>query len=436
MQMRLLVVCAVVVVCNSVLGSDPPPPQIIGVGSSNTQKSVIWTPYPAAAQYTILSKTNVAGVFTNDGSGRVSGYTWSASNTAPAKFYELGVTPLSSNAVLTATVLNRLAYGPTPDELERVTAIGPQAYIDEQLAPDAITETFDTYTAVVTNGVTLPPNTNWSSISVTGRFTSTNLYLYLTVVGDVYIDNVQLRPIYYSNVVQVVGTNTVTNTVISYGANLVDNGDFESALSGPWHVSANLAGSSISSTVACSGNGSLHMVASAPGSTLASAIYQGMAAAQTLANNAPVILSYDYLPNATSSRLTVRLSGSGIVSSADDQADPPTWLYITQTGSATSSNLYIYLTGIPAGITGAVYLDDIKLVAGAVAEAGANHQQHRFPLRRGQSAGFGEHLRDDCFQRHCPIQHRRRSHQQHLHAELLVLAGPLSAHRAAFGQRH
>ena len=37
--------------------------------------------------------------------------------------------PQSTNSLLTATVLNRLAYGPTPDELERVRGIGPDAYI-------------------------------------------------------------------------------------------------------------------------------------------------------------------------------------------------------------------------------------------------------------------------------------------------------------------
>ena len=46
------------------------------------------------------------------------------------------MTPLSGNALLTAGALNRLAYGPTPDELERVASMGPQAYIEEQLVPE------------------------------------------------------------------------------------------------------------------------------------------------------------------------------------------------------------------------------------------------------------------------------------------------------------
>src|SRR5436190_20892255 len=104
MQIRPLVVaaCTGAFICQSLLGSDPPPPQITGVGSSNAQKTVTWAPYPAAEQYSIRSKTNVAGTFTNDGSGAISGFKWTGTNNSAAKFYQLGVTPISSNALLTA----------------------------------------------------------------------------------------------------------------------------------------------------------------------------------------------------------------------------------------------------------------------------------------------------------------------------------------------
>jgi uncharacterized protein (DUF1800 family) len=39
-----------------------------------------------------------------------------------------------------ANVLNRLTYGPTPDEVERINNIGPDAYVAEQLAPWTLTE--------------------------------------------------------------------------------------------------------------------------------------------------------------------------------------------------------------------------------------------------------------------------------------------------------
>src|SRR5207237_9282230 len=88
--------------CVSLAAADPEPAQIIRVGSSNAQQTILWTPYPAAQQYNILSTPNVAGAFTNDGSGKISGYTWNASNTVPAKFYKLGVMHFSRHAVLPA----------------------------------------------------------------------------------------------------------------------------------------------------------------------------------------------------------------------------------------------------------------------------------------------------------------------------------------------
>src|SRR6185369_6675212 len=45
----------------------------------------------------------------------------------------------------------------------------------------------------------------------------------------------------------------------------------------------------------------------------------------------------------------------------------PQWVYVTATGTASSSTLYIYLQS-----AGDIYLDDIKLVAGSVPEAVVN----------------------------------------------------------------
>src|SRR5436305_23213 len=67
---------------------------------------------------------------------------WCSCPDAPGRraFYRVQVTPMSSNSLLAATVLNRLTYGPTPDEIERINAIGPDAYIAEQLAPWSFAE--------------------------------------------------------------------------------------------------------------------------------------------------------------------------------------------------------------------------------------------------------------------------------------------------------
>lgn len=120
-------------------------PAITNFTSSGTRKIIQWIPFPAIKSYKILSSSNVAGPFTTNNGGAISGYSWTGTNTVPANFYKLQVTPLSSNELLTAIVLNRLAYGPTPDELKRILTgpnpIGPAAYIAEQLAPELINET-------------------------------------------------------------------------------------------------------------------------------------------------------------------------------------------------------------------------------------------------------------------------------------------------------
>ena len=127
------------------IAAEPAPPAITNFTSSGTQKIIKWIPYPAIQDYSILSSTNVIGPFTTNADGVVSGFKWTGTSSVPANFYTLQVTPLGSNELLTANVLNRLAYGPTPDDLERIltgpNAIGPDAYIAEQLAPETIAET-------------------------------------------------------------------------------------------------------------------------------------------------------------------------------------------------------------------------------------------------------------------------------------------------------
>src|SRR5437016_11082872 len=110
----------------STLAGDPPPPSIQSISSTNGQKKIHWTPYPAAQQYKVFGAEDLYHPLLEDTSGSIAGFDWESSMAAPLGFYRLQVVSLDSSALLVATVLNRLAYGPTPDELERVTAIGPQ----------------------------------------------------------------------------------------------------------------------------------------------------------------------------------------------------------------------------------------------------------------------------------------------------------------------
>ncbi|MGZ5569028.1 MAG: DUF1800 family protein [Limisphaerales bacterium] len=133
-------------------------------------KNLRFQPYPSASAYTFFGGTNVALLtpdpsfvlspyflntvtITNSPTNIVTltnyGYEWRTTNNLPLSFYQVQVTPMDSNAVLAAHLLNRLSYGPTPDELDRVTAMGPDAFINEQLNPETITETADSLPSIV-----------------------------------------------------------------------------------------------------------------------------------------------------------------------------------------------------------------------------------------------------------------------------------------------
>jgi uncharacterized protein (DUF1800 family) len=149
------------------------PPVLTNANVNGSQFNFSFTPYPSVQSYTFLSTSNLSLPFLVDSNYALVPYNfatnyvtngviittnvtvqfqWQNSNATPPHFARVQVTPLSSNALLTAIVLNRLAYGPTPDELERVltssNAIGPQAFIAEQLAPETVTETVDSFPAV------------------------------------------------------------------------------------------------------------------------------------------------------------------------------------------------------------------------------------------------------------------------------------------------
>src|SRR6266545_1187179 len=238
----------------AITAANPPPPSISSITVSNQQKRISWTPYPATQQYKMF-RTDLVLPWVEDTSGTVSGFEWAAPLGGGLEFHKLQAVPMSDNDLLTANVLNRLAYGSTPDELERVRAIGADAFIQEQLAPELISEN------LAVDSVTTNFGSGWQLFTATGTATSTNLYIYLNVRGDCFIDDIRV----------VAGTNA------GVGLNLVRNGDFELGLStNDWVISPNHAGSAITTAFSQSGGGSLHVVASSGGTTQGSAIWQAV----------------------------------------------------------------------------------------------------------------------------------------------------------------
>jgi concanavalin A-like lectin/glucanase superfamily protein/lamin tail-like protein/CotH protein/Ig-like domain-containing protein len=139
------------------------------------------------------------------------------------------------------------------------------------------------------------PGPQWVYVTTTGTASSSTLYIYLQSAGDLYLDDLKL----------------VAGSVPEAGANLIANGDFESAFPGAaWTVSPNLSGSARSTSVQHSGAASLHVVSSSAGSSQSTAIYQTVSPALT--NGATYALSFWYLQSTNGGPLTIRLSGSGI----------------------------------------------------------------------------------------------------------------------------
>jgi len=121
--------------------TPPAPPGITNFTLNGSQRVLRWTPFPAAQSFKVFSTTDLRSPFTEDASGLVTGYSWTGTNTSSARFFRLDTTSLDSNALVTATVLNRLAYGPTPALLDRFKTNSIDLYIAEQLAPETVTET-------------------------------------------------------------------------------------------------------------------------------------------------------------------------------------------------------------------------------------------------------------------------------------------------------
>ncbi len=148
----------------------------------------------------------------------------------------------------------------------------------------------------VGNWQAVPTNTSatlqWQYVTLTGSATQPTLLVCMHgTAGDVYVDDLKL----------------VAGNVPEAGANLIQDGDFESPLTGPWTLSTNMVNSSISTAIKHSGNASLHVVATSPGDTVSQAIWENTS---PIVTNDTYTLSYWYLPSTNGTQMLIRLSGS------------------------------------------------------------------------------------------------------------------------------
>ena len=300
----------------------PAPPRIVGDKTTNGQPRFVF-PYPGAQSYEILSTDNVVGPYTPDTtSGRFLGPTFIVTNSAPGKFFKVGAVPMSSNDLVMATVLNRLTYGPTPDDIQRIHSIGADAFITEQLAGEIIPDTINTDQRIVNTPIPptplTPPNplTNWIRVTATGTAGGVNFGLYLNGSGSVYVDNVSL----------VRGTNA------EVGPNLVQNGDFEDpTLVPPWVNPGGLVRTAMitnSPTVdglAASGSNCLRLTYSGEPSGLTTGFNQPFTNA-TPASTERFTLAFYYLPvqNTNALNLICRVTQGGLLLGTTGRVSLPT----------------------------------------------------------------------------------------------------------------
>jgi len=283
--------------------ANPAPPQIsIGV-TTNGQPRLIF-PYPAAEAYTVFGASDASGPYVTPVPGTLIGPTFTVTNSGPAGFYRVSATPMSSNAIFSATVLNRITYGPTPGDIERIAGIGPEQFIEEQLAAELIAEDLDTTPPIINEPPPPAPLTNWIRVSANGTASNTNFFIHMSAAGRVYIDDVRL----------------VLGNVADSGPNLLINGDFEDPLlTSGWTVGSIYRASQISSSPtvdgqAANGDKCLLMIGSGAGSGGGSSLQQ-VFSPTNYPSGQRYTLSFSYLPveNVGSNSLTVRLSGSGTI---------------------------------------------------------------------------------------------------------------------------
>lgn len=285
---------------------NPAPPRITIKTGTNGPAQLAF-PYPAALQYNVYSAPAATQPFLLDTtSGRLLGPSYEVTNGGPNRLYRVSVTPMASNDVFSATVLNRVTYGPTPEDIARIRSIGPQAFINEQLAWDQVVEDLDTTPPTVNSPYPPPaqsPFTNWIRVSASGTATSTNFFLYLSVAGRVYVDDVRL----------------VLGDVADTGDNLLVNGDFENPLNNGWIIGSIYAGSIVTNSptvdgLSASGTNCLLLVGTGAGSGAGTSLQQ-IFSPTNYPTGQRFTLSYSYLPVVSygTEVLTARLSGSATV---------------------------------------------------------------------------------------------------------------------------
>jgi len=131
-----------------------------------------------------------------------------------------------------------------------------------------------------------------SATNASGSSIATNLAIFLQTAGEAYLDDISFVPL----------------SGQLAGANVLQNGDFEGPLSGPWTIPPTMGGSVITNTFAHSGSYCLHVVATNAPASLNNTVKQLFPPLET---NILCTLSFWYHSGASTNLVLRTLGGSG-----------------------------------------------------------------------------------------------------------------------------
>src|SRR5687768_14621621 len=119
MQSRITSLAAWVGACLGIISLATAQTVPFNLVVSNNTKTVSWPLVPALESYQLTTGSTLEQNIPSPPSGiwkTVAGYSFTVSNALQQQFFKLKLTNMSSDALLTANLLNRIAYGPTPDD--------------------------------------------------------------------------------------------------------------------------------------------------------------------------------------------------------------------------------------------------------------------------------------------------------------------------------
>lgn len=127
---------------------DPLQPVILDVRSEASMLMGSFRPGPGIEAYHVMVRPDLFSDPVDLGSTTTLGFDWLLDpGLAGQGYFSIEAIPVEEERTLCAMVLNRLAYGPTPDLLDRVmnglSPLGGQGYIDEQMRPELLNESAD-----------------------------------------------------------------------------------------------------------------------------------------------------------------------------------------------------------------------------------------------------------------------------------------------------